>query len=271
MKYQVGEKVKYDSGDWWFYGTITAVIENSINPCYRLNVDRMVKKNCKFSITQFEFELEADRDVDDFNDTVAWKKNENEYINKIAGFQNDNSLPQMITAPPVLELIQEPDSKPEEKQRLKRGRKPKEQKPKELNMENADGSPISNDATPKRRRGDAWMKNLDLYQKGEKSTIVYNWITQNRRQYHAGNLPESKLEKLIEINFPFEKKKIKAKRKNTKKRTFNDGWNKQLKLWEKGDRSDAVQLWRQRSVKQYVEGKLSENRVVKLKEIGILK
>ena len=55
MKYQVGDQVKYDSGDWWFYGNVTAVIENAICPCYRVNVEKMVKKNCKFAITQFEF------------------------------------------------------------------------------------------------------------------------------------------------------------------------------------------------------------------------
>ena len=57
MKYQIGDQVKYDCGDWVFFGSITAVIQNSINPCYRITVNRIVKKNCKFSITPFEFEL----------------------------------------------------------------------------------------------------------------------------------------------------------------------------------------------------------------------
>ena len=78
MKYQVGENVKYDSGDWWFYGTVTAVIENSICPSYRMNVERMVKKNCKFSITQFEFELEADNENNRYQDF-----NNDDYISRM--------------------------------------------------------------------------------------------------------------------------------------------------------------------------------------------
>jgi hypothetical protein len=64
MKFKIGDKVKYDGGDWWFYGTVTAIFEHSMSPCYRLSIDRMEKKNCKFAITQFEFELEADNDAE---------------------------------------------------------------------------------------------------------------------------------------------------------------------------------------------------------------
>ena len=59
MKYKVGDKLRCDGGDWWFYGTVSAVFEHSVCPCYRLSVERMEKKTCKFSITQFEFELET--------------------------------------------------------------------------------------------------------------------------------------------------------------------------------------------------------------------
>jgi len=30
MKYKIGDKVRYDGGDWWFYGTVSAGFEHSI-------------------------------------------------------------------------------------------------------------------------------------------------------------------------------------------------------------------------------------------------
>ena len=47
-------------------------------------------------------------------------------------------------------------------------------------------------------------------------------------------------------------------------------WNKQLQQWKKGERN-SLQIWRQKSVKQYVDGKLSKDRIQKLKDVGILK
>ena len=118
MKYQVGEKVKYDSGDWWFYGTITAVIENSICPSYRLNIERMVKKNCKFSITQFEFELEADNENDSLREKNKWENYENEYIKKINSVQKNDDSYQGIRKH-VIEPKYEPEQKPEKAKKTK--------------------------------------------------------------------------------------------------------------------------------------------------------
>ena len=60
MKFKIGDKVKYDSGEWLMCGSVNAIFDHSINPCYRINVDKMIKKSCNLSMTQFEFELDAD-------------------------------------------------------------------------------------------------------------------------------------------------------------------------------------------------------------------
>ena len=141
MKYEIGDKLRYDGGDWWFYGTVSAVFEHSICPCYRLSVERMEKKSCKFSITQFEFDLEADQMIEEKQQTIT--------------------------------------------------REPK---------------------------------------------------------------PETD-------GFPFDAEKNKV-----------DDWDKHLEEWKKGDKkSIPVQQWRQKSIGQFVEGKLSADRIAKLREVGILK
>jgi hypothetical protein len=238
MKYKVGDKVRYDGGDWWFYATVTAVFEHSICPCYRLSVERMEKKSCKFSITQFEFELEPDEKVDSSMVEPKWENLEIENLKKQI----------------------------------------KKKKP------------------SKRKIGNAWMRNLESYNNGERNNAVYTWITHNRRQYKSGNLSEEKLEKLMEINFPFgadkknrpiigenDEKAPKRKRGEAgdnkdinspfdagKKK--DDSWDNQLEEWEKGNRkSIPVQQWRRESIRQFLEGKLSVDRIAKLKEIGILK
>ena len=113
----------------------------------------------------------------------------------------------------------------------------------------------------KRKRDEAWDMNLEMYRNGEKSNTISSWMAQNRKEYKTGTLQERKLDKLMEINFPFE----------TIPHKKNDNWHQRLEEWKKGERrSTLVQQWRQRSVKKYLEGKLEIDKVAKLKEVGIL-
>jgi hypothetical protein len=318
MKYKVGDKVRCDGGDCWFYGTVSAVFEHSLSPCYRLNVERMEKKNCRLSITQFEFELEPRKD-EEYSD-----KEENaefDHLKKSSAVLDQNLVP-----------IQEPV--PEKKREPKQKTKPEKA---ELTQTNE---------LSKRKISDAWEKNFDAYLKGERSYTVFNWITYNRKQYRTGKMPEEKFEKLKGINFsfefdrktkqktgstkpevvilPIEEKKEKPERKkvdnwdkifeayckgensnlvttwiakNRKQYKMDqlpedkfeklieinfpfdvvkakkpDKWDKQLEEWKKGERKSIyVQRWRQRSIRQFLDGKLSADRIAKLKEVGILK
>ena len=123
------------------------------------------------------------------------------------------------------------------------------------------------DKEPKKRKiEEAWDENLKAYRNGEKSDLIRKWISRNRKKYREDTLPAEKYEKLIEINFPFEPFEAAPKVKKT------NSWDRQLEEWKKGNRkSIQIQQWKQRSIRRFVEGKLSKDRIVKLKEVGILK
>ena len=242
MKYKIGDKVRYDGGDWWFYGTVSAVFEHSICPCYRLSVERMEKKSCKFSITQFEFELEAYEEVESGKDKRKW---------------DDTKLQMLLKA-------EEPKPEKVKKQRRKKEVELKQ----EVETEKVE-------VTQKSKISEAWYKNLELYRKGEKSGSIYNWVSVNRKLYNSGELPEDKLEKLNEINFSFASDRKKEKiektqkpKKETPKRKRGEAWDINLELYRKGEKNNAISTWIALNRKEYKTGKLSEKKLDKLLEIN---
>lgn len=229
MRYKIGDSVKYDSGEFWFYGTVTAVMENSICPCYRLSIERIEKMDCKFSITQFEFELEPESEIEIDKKQRKWDTIEVENLTNIQSVQIGEPIPEIVETPktPIIEA-------------------------------------------PKRRRDEKWDNKLEMYINGMKTNEIHSWASQNRKQYQAGKLDEYRILKLKQINFPFKLRKKRSKKTLFEKTISSDSWDYKYEQWKKGERASLLH-WRQRSVKQYVEGKLSKDRINKLKEIGILK
>ena len=282
MKYQVGEKVKYDSDDWSFYGTITAVIENSISPCYRIHVERMEKKNCKFSITQFEFELEADHKIEDPKEKSNWKKHEDEFLKKNNSIQladKKSTIFEQDTFNVTKRLSPKQFSDPVSVQEHNiQVISP------ELNQDESDILQKPNKDMPSPKKYGSWQTNFELYCSGHKSKALNTWMYQNRKQYQTGSLKKDRLEKLVQINFPFNVSKLDTPKKVTiqkgskenmatekKSDNSNDIWHKQLRQWKYNDDRASLQQWRQQNVKRYVEGRLSKDKIEKLKEVGILK
>ena len=245
MKYKVDDKVRYDGGDWWFYGTVSAVFEHSISPCYRLNVERMEKKSCRFSITQFEFELEP-------------------WGNAVASGKDERKREKVV------------ESTPPQKERVIRKRKTTDAK----NIESA--PPQKEGVIRKRKTTDAWDKNLESYRKEEKSNVLRAWVAKNRKDYKTGILSAEKFEKLKEINFPFEidkqtsdlpKKEVKRQRRKKQqnepsKQSISGAWEKNLESYRKGERSVAVFNWISLNRKLHETGTLSKEKFEKLQEIN---
>jgi len=289
MKYKVGDKVKYDGGDCWFCGTVSAVFEHSISPCYRLSVERIQKKSCKFSITQFEFEIEAYEEVESDINKREWEKPEIDKKPRIPEIEKQPRIRKTTDAwEKNFELYRDGKKsavinawKSKNRKDYKTGilSKDKIDKLMEINFSfdvERKEKPLSvktikekveipqkpKQEPQKRKRGDAWTKNLEAYLNGEKSSAITTWIAENRKQYRTGNLSEDRLEKLKEINFPFDIVIIKKL----------NSWDRLLEEWKKGDRkSIKIQQWKQRSIRRFIDGKLAGDRIAKLKEVGILK
>jgi predicted TIM-barrel fold metal-dependent hydrolase len=112
-----------------------------------------------------------------------------------------------------------------------------------------------------RKRGDEWELNFASYLNDEKGDIISSWIANNRKEFKTGKLTEARYEKLVGINFPFDVGQKK-----------DDNWEKLFEEWKNGDRKSVkIQQWRQRSIRQHSEDKLSVDKILKLKEAGILK
>ena len=283
MKYKVGDKVRYDGGDWWFYGTVSATFEHSICPCYRLNVERMEKKSCKFSITQFEFELEPYHQlVEKGRDKRKWDDAEIELLKKYHLLGNED-LSKMLKRNPQTIRDKRQQIKPEVsltdvpgsstiKLQIPQGIA-KQRRKKEDKTEVTQG-PVNEVQKPK--ISEAWFKNFELYQKGEKNGNIYNWVSTNRKLYRTGELPDDKLDKLNEINFPFDADRKKAEKaamtqkpkKERQKRKKGEAWNVNLEMYRKGEKNNVISTWMAQNRREYKEGKLSERKLDKLMEVN---
>ena len=136
MKFKIGDKVKYDGGEWLFYGSVNAIFDHSISPCYRINVDKIIKKSCKFSITQFEFEIESDDEATDVTENeiltekIYAKLEEIENAATIFKHEIEESKRLNLLMDSVLEK-----QKAAEVQENKRGGQPKQEKGRRLKQQ----------------------------------------------------------------------------------------------------------------------------------------
>jgi len=289
MKYKIGDKVRYDGGDWWFYGTVSAVFEHSISPCYRLNVERMEKKSCKFSITQFEFELEPYHQADDaVKDKRKWDNAEIELLKRNYGTLSNEDLSKLLKRSPKSiedkrqQLIPDQESvpmsaeAPEQEPVKRRKRRSKAEMNQESETEKVEVVQKPGKEAKKAKISESWLKHLEMFQKGEKSGSIYNWTSINRKLYKTGELPEDKLEKLNEIDFPFdaERKKVEKVEKTPKpkkerqKRKRGEAWDSNFEMYRNGEKSNAISSWVAQNRKDYKNGTLPENKLDKLLEVN---
>jgi len=254
--------------------------------------------NCKFSITQFEFELSSENEIEndnldylqqinhhkseDVSSNVVEQVDENKenkvkvraWERNLALFQKGERSNTIYTWINRNRHLYKSNKIPKEKldilmsinfpfeSKRKRGKNVKNVKNvKDEKGEKGEQPQNLINEKPK-RKSKTWERNLELFKKGEKSNSVYTWISRNRKMFHANKLSKEQLKKLEEANFLFEVQ--------PKEEQINN-WEKQFRLWKNGNRNPSLQIWRETSVKRFVAGKLSQDRVAKLKEVGILK
>lgn len=313
MKYKIGDQVKYDSGEWRFYGTISAAIENSISPCYRIVVERMEKLNCGFSSMQFEFELEAhSRQTDSSRNTVDENENTEPAAIKNPITESENSAP--------IQIVAAADSPSEisntwlrnmdayvrgENNRIIRAwardntinyriGKLKKEKLDKLMAINFPFDAIKSKVHPyvsmqeqMENKPDtvavtSWDVNLQAYADGVRSGKVEDWAYRTRKRYNNGTLPQSMIEKLKEIDFVFDlgtkktepepKKPEQAVREpdttGTGGTPITSIWEQNLEAYVNGERAGKVDDWARRNRKNYEMGKLSDEKLERLIEIN---
>ena len=225
MKYKIGDKVKYDGGDWWLYGTVSAVFEHQICPCYRLNVERMEKKSCKFSITQFEFELEpCVEEPEPVKQSRRWETSETEYLRKYYGKLSMEDLTKVLKRSPQ-ELADKWAQTQSESESLRSASEFKTEAPAPKSKHEPE--PKKAEAAPKIEKKaeavkapvkevfketfkesgvitEAWKRNLEDFKSGKKDNLISAWASQNRKEYRAGKLQKIKYDKLSAIGFVFD-------------------------------------------------------------------
>jgi len=218
----------------------------------------MEKKTCKFSITQFEFELEAyQEEVESGKDKRKWENTEVEYLKKNYGVLDNKDLSKalkrsprsieekrwqikpeqepavallanvpenIIEEFPIAQSTEEPETGKKQRRKRKQeaalepetGKKQRRKRKQEQETEKVE-TEIKPIKKLRGKRGEAWQRNLEMYQQGEKSNTINSWMAQNRKGYKTGKLSEKKLDKLLEIIFLL---KLLVEK--------NDSWSRQL-------------------------------------------
>ena len=255
MKYQIGDHVKYDSCDWLFFGTITAVIDNSINPCYRLIVNRMKKKNCRFSLTQFEFELLPDEKFSTDKDSNKWEKTETEYLKKNVILQPEETSP-LLTPEPATLPIHSPIQSPETKPVIKRTPKPK-LKPKPITSP----KPITK-TTQKSQLEEQRLEEQRL----EEQRLEEQ---QPEEQRHEEQQPEEQQPEELVLEEP-KTVMVEVPQESPTPMKFKkrESWDRNLDLYMNGVRNNVVHKWISQNRKKFNDNSLSEEKRNKLIEIN---
>ena len=255
MKYQIGERVKYDTGDWIFFGTISAIIENSIHPCYRLIVDRMEKKNCKLSITHFEFDFLPCEEQTAGSNII---KSENSEI-------QPSITPPLLTPVPAVVPEQLPVQPAPRKLSKKRNPIPKQKfQPDELQPDELQPDQRQPDELqPDQRQPDEPLQE----QQNPEEILPEEHLPEERLLYERPleeRLPEEPAHDITEKT-----RKPAPEKHQNKSDQSNNLWELKIKQWKSG-KHEALRSWRQKVVRLYTNGKLSQSKIDQLKAIGIL-